>query len=70
MEGNELRALQAGTEMLKTVTAIYTEINLQPFWEGCVLYEDLKRWLEEHGFKEIWVDIIPTWHGNALFVKN
>jgi 2-O-methyltransferase len=69
MEGNELRALQSGKEIVKTVTVIYTEINLQPFWNGCVLYDELKRWLEMQGFEEIWVDIVPTWHGNALFVR-
>ncbi len=70
MEGNELRALQASTEILKTVKIIYTEVNLQEFWHGCVQYKDLKKWLEGNGFKEIWSDIVPKWHGNVLFVKD
>jgi len=69
MEGNELHALKSGLNILKTVTAIYTEINLQPFWQDCVQYEELKQWLAEQGFLEIWKDIIPDWHGNALFVN-
>lgn len=69
MEGNELNALQGGIEILKTVTAIYTEVNLQPFWHGGVQYEELKQWLEEQGFVEIWQDIVPNWHGNVLFVN-
>lgn len=70
MEGNELRMLQASPRMLKQVKLIYTEVNLQPFWEGCVQYQELKDWLESKGFTEIWKDIVPSWHGNALFISN
>ena len=70
MEGNELNALYGSEEILKTVKAIYTEVNLQRFWEECVMYEELKNYLESKGFYQIWSDITPNWHGNALFVKN
>lgn len=69
MEGNELRMLQASPKILKQVKLIYTEVNLQPFWEGCAQYEDLKSWLETQGFVQIWKDIVPHWHGNALFTR-
>jgi FkbM family methyltransferase len=69
MEGNELRALKGAPNILKTVTLIYTEVNLQKFWEGAVLYEELKLWLEGQGFVEIWKDIVPDWHGNVLFIR-
>jgi FkbM family methyltransferase len=69
MEGNELHALKSGIKILETVTVIYTEVNLQKFWEGCVLYQELKQWLEDQGFEELWSDIVPHWHGNALFVR-
>ena len=59
-----------GLEILKHVTAIYAEVNLQRFWEGCVMYEELKKWMLEHGFDEIWQDIVPNWHGNVLFVRS
>jgi FkbM family methyltransferase len=68
MEGNELRMLQASPSMLKQVKLIYTEVNLQPFWEGCVQHDELRGWLESQGFVQIWEDITPAWHGNALFV--
>lgn len=70
MEGNELKALNAGENILATVKVIYTEVNLQNFWQGTVLYQDLKKYLEQKGFTEIWKDIVPHWHGNALFVKD
>lgn len=70
MEGNELRMLQASPQILKQVKLIYTEVNLQPFWENCVQYHELKNWLESQGFAEIWKDLVPSWHGNALFISN
>jgi len=33
------------------------------------MYDELKAWLEEHGFTEIWKDIQPHWHGNVLFMN-
>lgn len=69
MEGNELNALKGGVETLRNVKLIYTEVNLQRFWEGCVMYHELKEWLTEQGFEEIWSDIVPTWHGNVLFIN-
>lgn len=70
MEGNELIALKAGDHILSAVKVIYTEVNLQNFWQGTVLYQDLKEYLEQKGFTEIWKDIVPHWHGNALFVRD
>lgn len=69
MEGNELNALQGALNILKTVKLIYTEVNLQTFWNGCVLYHELKAWMNKQGFSEIWADITPDWHGNVLFIN-
>ncbi len=70
MEGNELNALKGLEEHLSDVTLIYTEVNIQRFWNGCVTYEELKNWLVDQGFKEIWCEIVPSWQGNALFLNN
>lgn len=69
MEGNELNALKGGINTLQNVKVIYTEVNLQRFWNGCVMYHEIKEWLEEQGFIEIWSDITPHWHGNVLFLN-
>ncbi len=69
MEGNELNALQGALNSLKNVKLIYTEVNLQRFWENCVMYNELTAWMNEHGFIEIWSDIVPHWHGNVLFIN-
>ena len=69
MEGNELNALQGALNSLKNVKLIYTEVNLQRFWENCVIYDELTAWMNDHGFVEIWSDIVPHWHGNVLFMN-
>lgn len=69
MEGNELNALKGSLSLLKKVKLIYTEVNLQRFWHGCVMYEEIKAWLAEQGFMEIWQYIVPDWHGNVLFIN-
>lgn len=69
MEGNELHAFKGAPTILKTVKVIYTEVNLQRFWEGCVLYSELTDWLTKQGFEKVWDDIVPNWHGNAVFVN-
>lgn len=69
MEGNELNALKGASHSLKNVKLIYTEVNLQRFWQNCVMYDELTTWMNDHGFVEIWSDIVPNWHGNVLFMN-
>lgn len=64
-----MNALKGGLSILKTVEVIYTEVNLQEFWNGCVKYSELTEWLEGHGFEKVWEDVTPDWHGNVLFVN-
>lgn len=68
MEGNELHVLKS-SEIMKTTTLIYIEVNCQTFWENCARYEEVKSFLNEQGFQEIWVEITPGWQGNALYLK-
>jgi len=69
MEGNELSAFKGALEHLSQVKLIYTEVNFQKFWEEGVLYPELKAWLAGHGFREIWQESVPDWHGNVLFLN-
>jgi len=69
MEGNELNALKGAQKILKTVRVIFIEVNLRTFWHGNVLYKDLKNWLTQRGFKEVWSYFVPRWNGNVLFVR-
>jgi 2-O-methyltransferase len=84
MEGNELRVLKSSPKILKTVKAVYTEINFQEFWKRNTYYYDLRTFLEKQGFTEVWKSVgvrdvanhaktnsneYVAMQGNALFVR-
>ncbi|MBA4385882.1 MAG: FkbM family methyltransferase [Anaerolinea sp.] len=70
LQGYELSVLKASTNILKTVSVIYTEINLKEVYEGVPLYSELREWLEGQGFRLL-KEAIP-WEdsGNVLFIRN
>lgn len=69
MQGGELAALQASPTILKTITAIKTEISFSERYENSPPYEVLSSWLEQQGFKEIAQNIHHGLWGDALFVR-
>ncbi len=72
MQGYELNALTAARTMLKTVSAIYTEVGFIENYAGQAQYPEVKAWLENAGFVMIGRDFPdqPTkFFGNALFVQ-
>lgn len=68
MESHELYALKKGIKVLDTVKVIFTEVAYEPVREGSCLYPDLKKFLEEHGFIEVWKWQVARF-GDALFIK-
>jgi FkbM family methyltransferase len=50
MQGSELNVLKAASTMLPTVQAILIEVNLTERFKGNPSYEEVKAWLEAHGF--------------------
>lgn len=69
MESHELCALQHALNILETVKAIYTEIAFVPVRQNSGLYPDLKKFLELHGFYEVWKSASGGRFADALFVK-
>jgi FkbM family methyltransferase len=72
MQGAEPIALKSGVNILKTVRAIYTEVNLAELYEGIVLYRDFKAWLNEQGFVVVKEDLRTATAGkfaNVLFCR-
>ena len=70
MEGHELYALQHGTDLLKTVKAIYTEVSFVPVRINSGAYTDLNALLIAHGFSEVWRSTYKEEkYGDALFIK-
>lgn len=69
MEGEELRALQGSGTLLDSVKVIYTEINFTETRIGVGLYHNLRKFLEQKGFVEIWKSGDCGRNGDALFIK-
>jgi 2-O-methyltransferase len=68
LQGHELRVLRAAPLCLQTTRVIHAEVILKPLYAGCVLYPELRAWLEGQGF-EVVCEALP-WPdaGNVLFV--
>ncbi|HSX26191.1 MAG TPA: FkbM family methyltransferase [Chlamydiales bacterium] len=73
MQGYELPALKAGTNLLKTVSVILTEVEFIEAYEGQPLYKEVKSWLESQGFVLIAGNFkfprTDQFFGDALFVR-
>lgn len=69
MEGHELYALKHAKKILESVKAIYTEISFIPVRINSCNHNDLKTFLEEHGFTEVWRWEVGNGYGDALFIK-
>ncbi len=68
MESHELYALKNSLNVLNTVRAIYTEVAYTPVRGNSCLYPDLKKFLEDNNFSEVWKMNCGRF-GNALFIK-
>jgi FkbM family methyltransferase len=69
VQGAELLVCKGATELLKRVKFIYTEINKEELYKGCVLIDELDNYLINFGFKRVltkWTEF--NW-GDALYVK-
>lgn len=72
MQGHELDALKAAQNMLRSVSAVYTEVSFIESYAGQAQYPEIKAWLENAGFVMIGKDFsddTTKFFGNALFVK-
>lgn len=63
LQGAELMALEGGTEFLKQIKCINTEVNKQETYSGCALIDELDLFLLQYGFERVetgeWV--ADTW---------
>jgi len=70
LQGAEFEVLKSSAEILRNVTAIYTEVCLVEQYEGAVLYPDVRKWLEERGFRVAREKLPWEDAGNVLFVND
>jgi len=67
-QGAELLCLKGAESTLPNVQYIETEISTRPVYEGGVLYDELKAWLNERGFRR--KTLIRRSHMNVIFAAN
>lgn len=70
LQGAELRALCGMKEQLAHVRWIYTEVNFEELYEGCGLFDELGRFLEERGFRVTECVKGENGWGEALFSRH
>ncbi|MEZ6131736.1 MAG: FkbM family methyltransferase [Planctomycetaceae bacterium] len=51
VQGAELLVLKGGLQTLSNVQAVVCEVSTRPFYDGGVLYPELKDFLNAHGFR-------------------
>lgn len=69
MQGYEQFAIMAAPKILSTVRVILTEVEFVEAYKGQYLFEDIKLFLEDHGFKFIGLVSNYGWCGDALFIR-
>jgi FkbM family methyltransferase len=69
-EGAELYILQNALSILPSVRVISTEVNFQEFRKGMTRFEEIHKFLTDHGFvlQYIWGN--PRWQAVAIFINN
>ncbi|QQE12449.1 FkbM family methyltransferase [Planctomycetota bacterium] len=53
LQGYELQALKGARELLENrqISAIYTEVNFMPFYEGSALFSDIDQFLKQYDYR-------------------
>jgi FkbM family methyltransferase len=71
VQGYELEVFKGAKETLNHIDMIISEINKEEMYDGCVLVEDLDKFLLNYGFKRMvtyWQQDGETW-GDGLYLK-
>jgi FkbM family methyltransferase len=72
LQGHELAVIKSSPHILKTVKAIFCEVQFIEAYEGQPLYTEVLSWLEKEGFTAIARDFENTtnwFFGNILFTR-
>jgi 2-O-methyltransferase len=69
LQGMELKVLQSGSIILKTVKGIYSEVSSVEGYQGQSLYHELREWLEKEGF-HVEREAVENGEGNVFFLRN
>lgn len=69
IQGSELKALQGLQQTLTECTAVYTEVNTRPLYEGCALLPELDAFLADAGFVRVDMVIVQDSWGDGLWIR-
>ena len=69
VQGYELEVFKGAEKTLKTIDIIYTEVNFEEVYKGCVHVEDLDKFLRVFGFVRVLTNSKPKSWGDALYLK-
>lgn len=70
VQGAEGLVIQGGTEYLKNVDYIYTEVNRDELYIGCIKLPEMDVELESHGFVRVETEVYEGFGwGDALYVR-
>jgi FkbM family methyltransferase len=69
VQGAEMHVLKGAPEVLKNIKCIITEVNTKELYAGCVLLDDLDKFLIERGFIRMHINMTRHGWGDAVYVK-
>lgn len=69
MQGAELAVLKASPRLVATARAVHLEVASVELYRGNPLFAEVRRWMEDQGFRLEAAEVDPRSSGNALFVR-
>lgn len=70
VQGFELEVFKGSVNTLPFIDIIYSEINCEELYTGCVQVEDLDQFLKQFGFSRVLTQMAHKSWGDALYLKN
>lgn len=69
IQGAELRALRGLGPLVESASAIYSEVNVEPLYDGCAQLEELDVFLAKRGFRRVDIQMTRQGWGDALWLR-
>jgi hypothetical protein len=69
VQGYELEVLKGSENTLNHIDIIYTEINTEDVYKGCVHVDQLDEFLDLHEFERVFTQMACKSWGDALYIK-
>lgn len=69
IQGAELKALKGMEEYLSMVDYLYTEVNSNQVYQGCVVISELDNYLKNFGLERVETKMTPFEWGDALYIR-